>query len=165
VSVVETIATAVKPWADFYAHSKVVSVGTTWVHVAALVVGGGTAIASDRIVLSSGHLDIDRRRHLLSEFTQVHRPVIFALTISGMSGLAMLLSDVPTFLVSPVYWTKMGLLVLLLANGYGIQLTERKLALDPSPSNRLWKRFSYGAIASITLWLSVSLAGVILMND
>jgi hypothetical protein len=165
VSVVDTIAGIVKPWADFYSHNKAVSVGTTWVHIAALVVGGGTAIASDRIVLKSGRLDTDARRRLLSEFTQVHRPVIFALAVSAISGLAMLLSDIPTFLVSPVYWTKMGLLVLLLANGYGIQLTEQKLALDPSPTNRLWKRFSYGAIASITLWLSVSLAGVILVND
>jgi hypothetical protein len=165
VSVVQTIADAVQPWADFYAHHKAVSAGLTWVHLSALVLGGGAAVASDRMVLRLGGTDTEERRLRLRDFSSTHRVVITALTVSALTGASMLLSDVKTFLVSPVYWTKMGLIFLLLVNGYALLRTERGLGADPSPTNRLWTRFAYGAAASITLWLSTVLAGVLLMND
>jgi len=77
----------------------------------------------------------------------------------------MLTTDIGTFLTSPVFWTKMTLVVLLLANGYLVKRTEEQLNADPSPSNRAWPRFKFGAIASITLWLSTTLAGVTLLNS
>jgi hypothetical protein len=155
----------VQTWADFYAHHKSVSAAVIWAHLSALVLGGGAAIASDRMVLGLGDADTDERRRRLRDFSRTHRVVIGALTVSVLTGASLLLSDVKTFLVSPVYWTKMGLILLLLINGYSLLRMERGLGADPSPTNRLWKRFAYGAAASIALWLSTTLAGVILMNN
>jgi hypothetical protein len=165
VSIVETIAGVVQPWADFYSHSKVTSAAVIWVHLGALLTGGGLAIASDRVVLRLRGADVAERTRMLRDFATVHRPIVTALAVSVLSGLAMMLSDVKTFLVSPVYWTKMGLILLLLANGYGVMRSEQRLAADPVPANALWKRLSFGAVASITLWFSTMLAGVMLMND
>jgi hypothetical protein len=159
------IADAVQPWADFYAHHKSVSAAVIWVHLSALVLGGGTAVAADRMVLRLRNADTEERRRRLRDFSNTHRVVIGALTVSVLSGASLLLSDVKTFVVSPVYWTKMGLILLLLVNGYSLLRMERGLGADPSPGNRLWKRFSQGAAASMTLWLSTTLAGVILMNN
>ena len=53
----------------------------------------------------------------------------------------------------------------MLANGYLVKRTEERLNADPSPGNRAWTRFRFGAIASITLWLATTLAGVILLNS
>jgi hypothetical protein len=165
MSIVETIAGIVKPWADFYGHSKVASASVIWVHLGALLTGGGLAIASDRVVLRLRGADVAERARALHDISTVHRPIVIALSVSVISGLALLLSDVKTFLPSPVYWTKMGLVLLLLANGYGVMNTERRLAADPAPTNALWKRLSFGAVASVTLWFSTMLAGVVLMND
>ena len=102
---------------------------------------------------------------MLREFTTVHKPVIIALSVMVISGLLMLASDIGTFLVSPVYWTKMTLVLLLLINGYLVKRADEKLNADPSPGNRAWKHFKFSSIASITLWLSTTLAGVILLNS
>jgi hypothetical protein len=59
----------------------------------------------------------------------------------------------------------MSLIALLLANGYLVKRTDVQLSADPSPGNRAWPRFRFGAIASITLWLATTLAGVILLNS
>jgi hypothetical protein len=165
MSIVETIAGIVQPWADFYSHSKVTSAAVIYVHLGALLTGGGLAIASDRVVLRLRGANVDERTRMLREFATIHRPIVMALGVSVLSGLALLLSDVKTFLPSPLYWTKMGLVLLLLANGYGVMRTEQRLAADPAPGNALWKRLSFGAVASISLWFGTMLAGVMLTND
>jgi len=165
MSIVDSIASFVQPWSDFYSHSKVTSAAVIWVHLGALLTGGGLAIASDRVVLRLRGADVAERARALRDIAAIHRPIVTALAISVASGLALLSSDVKTFLVSPVYWTKMGLVLLLLANGYGVMRSERRLATDPAPASALWKRLSFGAVASITLWFGTMLAGVVLMND
>jgi hypothetical protein len=165
MAIVETLVTALKPWADFYGHTKALQSGVEFLHVGALLVGGGFALASDRAALRSLKAGIEQQRHVLRDFSTIHTPVIIALSVSVTSGLVLLSTDIGTFLVSPVYWTKMTLVVLLLANGYLVKRTEEQLNADPSPGNRAWPRFKAGAIASITLWLSTTLAGVILLNS
>jgi hypothetical protein len=163
-SIVDSIAGVVQPWADFYGHHKSVSDAITWLHLSALLVGGGAAVTADRRVLGLGNADTDDLRRGLSELARTHKTVIAALTVSVLTGVSMLLSDVKTFLVSPVYWTKMSLVLLLLLNGYVLMRTERRLGGDPSPTNLLWQRLSLGALASITLWVGITLAGVVLVN-
>lgn len=164
MSIVETLAAAVKPWNELYSHSKVVSASVTYAHLGSLLVGGGFAIASDRTALRVRTADIEERRRVLRDFAGIHKPVVTALAIIVVSGLAMMLADVETFLVSPVYWTKMALFVLLLSNGYLVMRTEHSLTTNPSPANSLWGRFTMGAIASLILWLTTTLIGVILMS-
>jgi hypothetical protein len=164
-SIVDSIAGVMQPWADFYGHHKSVSNVVTWLHLSALLVGGGAAVTADRRVLALGNADIDDLRRGLADLARTHTTVIAALTLSVLTGLTMLVSDVKTFLVSPVYWTKMSLVFLLLLNGYILTRTERRLGGDPSPTNRLWQRLSLGALASITLWVSITLAGVVLVNS
>lgn len=163
--IIETIAAAVKPWNVLYSHSKPVEAAVTFLHIGALLLGGGFAVASDRAALRARAADVDERRRLLRDFAGIHQHVVPALGVMVASGVAMALSDVETFFVSPVYWTKMGLVVVLLANGYVLMRTERALALNPEPSNPLWRRFTFGAIASMTLWLATTLAGAILLNS
>jgi hypothetical protein len=165
MAIIETLEAALKPWADFYGHNKLVAAGVEFMHVGALLVGGGFAIASDRAALRALKAPIEHQKHVLQEFTTVHKPVIIALSIMVFSGLLMLTSDIGTFLVSPVYWTKMTLVALLLANGYLLKRADEKLNADPSPGNRAWRHFKFSSIASITLWLSTTLAGVILLNS
>jgi uncharacterized membrane-anchored protein len=165
MAIVETLVAALKPWADFYGHNKGIQAGVEFLHVGALLVGGGFALASDRAALRAMNADLEQKKHVLRDFRSIHTPVIIALSVSIASGLVMLASDIGTFLVSPVYWTKMTLVILLLANGYLVKRADEKLNADPSPGNAAWKHFKFSSIASITLWLSITLAGVILLNS
>ena len=164
MSLIETIAAAVRPWNELYSHSKPVSEAVTFLHVGSLLVGGGFAVASDRATLRLRGADLDERRRFLRDFATVHRPVLAALAVMAASGLGMALADVETFLVSPIFWSKMAVVAILLTNGFVITRTERALAANPAPANRLWRRMTIGAAASITLWLATTLLGVVLVD-
>ena len=165
MAILESLAAALKPWADYYGNTKPLQAGIEFLHVGGVLVGGGFALASDRAALRSLNAAPEQQRHVLREFTSIHTPVIIALSVTAVSGVVMLTTDIGTFLVSPVFWTKMVLVVLLLANGYLVKRTEEQLNADPSPGSRAWPRFKFGAIASITLWLVTTLAGVTLLNS
>jgi uncharacterized membrane protein len=152
------------PWNKFYSDSKLTETLVQFAHTAGLVVAGGIAIATDRMTLRAGAWTDADRRHHLDELAMLHRTVIAGLTITILSGLAMLTSDLETFLGSWIYWVKMLMVVLLLVNGAQMQNVETKLALDSSPASPHWARLRTNAIASITLWLSVTLAGIALLN-
>ena len=164
MSFIESLAAALKPYADFYSHSKPAETVVTFLHIAGVMVGGGLAMASDRMALRLGTAGEDDRRRLLRDFHDVHKPVLISLSVVVVSGAAMVLSDVETFLVSPVYYVKLACFALLLGNGFVMTRTEGILTADPSPKNKAWGRFRLNAMASITLWLATALVGVWLVN-
>jgi hypothetical protein len=169
-AIVQSVARLAKPWAAIYGDSRVLSSTVTFAHVAGLLFGGGLAIASDRATLRAMTGSEDDRSRVLIEIASTHRWILTALSVIFVSGLGLALSDVKTFATSPVYWTKMGLVVLLLINGAALQRTEQRLrAADLRDQNRLdikrqWSRLRLTAIASMTLWTSIALAGVILVE-
>jgi uncharacterized membrane-anchored protein len=133
-----------------------------------MLIGGGLAIAADRATLRISHeLPGERERHL-GELKAVHRPVLIALTVLFISGLAMMTADLDTFLKSPVLWLKIGLVALLVINGVILERTEAKLRRnggpDQGPPPDLWGRLRAAAVASITLWIATLIAGTILTS-
>lgn len=164
MSLIETVVELAKPWADLYGHSKPLATTVTFLHIAGVMVGGGFAMASDRAALRALRGTDEDRVRVLRDFAAIHRPVLTALTVVVLSGVALMLADAETFLASPVYYTKIGLFVVLLANGYLVQRTERALAAAPTSGSRLWGRFGFGARASIALWLATAFVGVALVN-
>ena len=158
----EFLVALAQPWADFYSDSKLTETLVTFAHVGALLVGGGIAIAADRTTLRTSS-DVERKRHLL-DVAQSHRAVIVSLGVVVLSGLLLFGSAVEAFWGSWIYWTKMGLVVLLLVNGARMQGIERKAAADPVVSTAHWSAFRGATIMSLTLWLITSLAGVALLS-
>lgn len=169
--VIQSIATAVKPWATLYSDYTAVSSAVTFVHLAGLLFAGGLAISSDRATFRALRGNDDDRGRLLVELSNSHSWVLAGLTVIVVSGLGLLLSDVKTFAYSPTYWIKMSLVVLLLANGVVLQRTERQLraaVLVQQPTSSpgaLWSRLRFTAAASMTLWTAIVLAGVILVES
>lgn len=153
-----------QPWNKFYSDSKLTQTLVQFAHTAGLVVAGGIAIATDRMTLRAAKWTDADRRHHLAELATLHRTVIAGLTITILSGLAMLTSDLETFLGSWIFWVKMLMVVVLLANGARMQSVEKQLALDSSAASPHWPRLRTNAIASIALWLSITLAGLALLN-
>jgi len=160
----EALANLVAPWAKFYSHSKVASTIVTFLHIAPIVVGGGLAIALDRAALRLARDDAAERQRHLRELGSVHGIVLASLALSLLSGIAMLASDLDTFLPSWVFWLKMALIVALLANGAYMTRLERVLGGPGGGSADQWGRLRGIAITSLVLWLAITFAGVVLTN-
>src|SRR5512147_1671286 len=113
MSVVETLTQFAKPWASAYADSKVLMDSVTFLHVAGFLVAGGLALSADRAVFRAARADEATRRVHVAELNAVHLPVLAGLAVACLTGILLFLADVETFATSPVFWVKMGFLVLL----------------------------------------------------
>jgi hypothetical protein len=160
----ESLVQLLKPWGDFYSHSKTAETCVTFLHIGGLLLAGGLAIAEDRSNLRALRLPTVDRGHQMKELASVHKWVLIGLTIVVLSGVAMLASDIETFFGSWIYWTKMGLVVLLLLNGLMMTRVERGLALDGSDGSPHWATLRRTAVSSLVLWFAITLAGLALVN-
>jgi hypothetical protein len=169
-SILQAVATAAKPWASLYSDSTAVASAVIFFHIGGLLFAGGLAVASDRATFRALRGTDEDRDRLLVDLGNAHSWVLAGLSVIFASGLLLALSDVKTFGYSPIYWTKMSLVVLLLLNGSLLQRTERKLrngsllTQSTAPRQRLWSRLRFAAATSMALWTAIVLAGVILAN-
>lgn len=161
---IHALAHLLAPWQSLFSNSKVVSGAVTYAHLAALLFGGGFAVAADRAALRAGRGAPENRRQLLNDLADVHRPVLIGLTVLALSGVLLFTADVETFASSPVFWTKAALVALLVGNGYRLLRTERALRArdDLDVTDPLWRRLRGTAVASMTLWAAVVLVGTAL---
>ncbi len=142
-------------WAHFYDDHKAVSAGITYVHLAAVLLGGGFAISADRASLRLAP-DAPEAPAEVTRIGAVHRWVIAGLIVSLLSGLLMMSADLKTYLPSVLFWTKMGLIALLAVNG-GVRLrAERALGRGEATG---WSAFRKTSVASLVLWFAILLAG------
>lgn len=163
---VERIAALAEPWKSLYSDHAAVSATVMFLHLAALVVGGGLAIAADRATLRAWRGDAVARARQLGELGLTHRPVLVALAVVFASGALLFLADVETFATSPVFWVKMGLVALLLANGAVMTRAEQSLRRDEATAHgALWGRLRVHALLSVGLWLATLFAGTVLAGS
>src|SRR6188768_394498 len=95
-------------WSVYYSDHQMVSLSIRYVHLAALMIGGGTALAIDRVVLGTARTRTDdRRRAAFTAMKGSHRVVVPALGIVTASGILMAAADWTTFVESRLFWFKM----------------------------------------------------------
>ena len=165
-AIIATLAQWFAPWQSAYSGSKVIETVVTAVHLLALLFGGGMAVAADRAMLRALSDVPELRDVALRAIQATHRPVVIALSVSLVSGLALATADVNTFGNSPVFLIKLTLVALLCTNGLFLVVTERALRRDGPIENSasLWRRLRVATVLSIILWASTLIAGVTLVN-
>ncbi len=167
MTLVQILAHTFAPWQSLYSDSKTVASVVTGVHLVGLLFGGGLAIAADRSTLRAYRRRPSERAGALAELHAVHRPVLLALVVLFLSGVALAAADVETFAASPIFILKLALVTLLLTNGAVLERTERALRLasdDPLREARRWRRLRTTAYLSLLLWTSTVVAGTVLVN-
>lgn len=150
-----------EPWAKLYGDSKVISAAISFLHLAPLITAAGAAFTADRMTLRAARASVEERSRQLRELAGIHRAVVFGLAVSIISGVLLFLSDVETFMGSIFLWIKLGLVALLLINGFMMTRTEARLA-GSGTDGPLWARLRLLALLSSILWLATALAGVVL---
>ena len=158
------LARLFEPWAHLYAGSKLIATAVTFAHVASLLMAGGLAVATDRSTLRALRLAAHERGRHLEELAGVHRLVFAGLVLSITTGALLFASDVQTFLGSWIFWLKMAMIAVLLANGWIMTRAERALRADAAETSPAWTRLRRAALRSVGLWYAITLAGVALVN-
>lgn len=157
------LARLAEPWNSLYSDSKVVSSAVVFFHLVPLLLAGGAALTADRATIRASRGSVEDRARQLGELARVHAVVLGGLALSFASGVLLFLSDVDEFLSSPFFWVKLGLVGLLLLNGFMMNRTERALAGGGNES-ALWARLRTISVTSLILWIATTLSGVVLMS-
>ena len=164
--IVRELARMFGPWESLYANSTIVSSSVTTLHIVTLVLSGGLAIAADRMTLRALRDPVSDRAHHLRELRAVHRPVVAALLLLLVSGALLAAADVETFAASALFWVKMGVVVLLLVNGALLVRAERRLERGlAANAERGWRSLGLYARVSLSLWIVITVLGVVLTNS
>jgi len=156
---------AVARWAHLYSDRKSVSEAVTFVHLGGVLLAGGLAVSADRATLRlarSGALPPATQGWALGEIAGVHRLVLIGLSVIFASGLLQTLADLDTYLSSVVFWSKMGLVGALLANGWIRLRAERTVQAGMTAA---WSTYRRTSIASLILWFTLVLLGTILTGN
>jgi uncharacterized membrane protein len=151
----------VEPWSQAYGDSTLLPILIVFAHIAALVFAGGLAVTMDRATLRAAHGPAEFRWRQLEDLARAHRLILSGLALSVVTGVLLVTADLETYLSSPIYWTKMGLIVVLLVNGYIMTRTESRIRLTPNAADEAgWKRLRATAALSMVLWFLIAFAGV-----
>ena len=162
-----------EPWRRLYAQSPLLSTLILFGHLGGLFAAGGLTVAADRATLGLDPSDeMDRRRHL-SDLARLQRPVWIAFVIALISGALLFLADVEAFALSRIFWTKMALVGLLVANALFTARLDATLRRQESAGSEQssadlrtmrWRRRRAGAAASALLWFGLVLVGTALAS-
>ena len=144
-------------WTELYSNSAAWRTIILYAHIGGILIGGGCAIATDRLTLLSAPNDARQLRVIGG----VHKLIVGCIAFIASSGLLMLAANLETYLASKVFWTKMLLVVLLLINGLRLLAAERA-ARAGEPAG--WGRLRGASIASLLLWLTIAFFGAMLPN-
>ena len=155
------------PWQAVYGDYGILSISITALHLIGMLVGGGLAIAADRATLRISEEAPSQREWHLGELNAIHRPVLIAMSLLLVTGIAIIAADVKTFITSPWLWVKLTLVALLVINGVVLERTETALrrtggSAPAVSSEKLWSRLRLSAICSIAVWIATLVAGVML---
>lgn len=161
-TLIETLTRWCAPWQAFYSDSSLAEIVVTSAHVVAMLVGGGIAVAADRLTLRATARVSAERDGMLEELQRTHRPVTIGLAALFVSGLALAASDVETFAASTAFLVKLALVVLLAMNGLVMLRTEAQLRRDPTEAR--WARLRLVSWFSLALWIGTAVVGVVLVN-
>jgi hypothetical protein len=164
VILVQQLAEAVSPWAEFYNASPAVQSAVKFAHLGGILTAAGFAIAADRATILVSPADPPARTRHLGELAQVHPIVLGGLLVAALSGLLLLTADLEALVAAPAFWIKMGLIALLLGNGALMVRSGRELELRGGDDPAEWSRLRRAAAVSLVLWFAVVLAGSILSN-
>ena len=148
-------------WASIYSNSAALRSAIAFAHTGGLLIGGGSAIASDLGMLRALARGTEATGSELERLNRVHRLIIVSLAVVVTSGVLLTLADFDAFVQSPVFWIKMGLVLALFLNGAVMVSSSGRVS--PGDSRALG-RLRTITLASIALWCLTTLMGTVLPN-
>ncbi|MEO8070212.1 MAG: hypothetical protein ABI652_02335 [Acidobacteriota bacterium] len=148
-------------WSAVYSNHAQLRTLVEFVHIGGLLAGGGSAVAADVATISAIRQPGSARDAQLKVLERTHIFVVVGLVALSVSGVLLVAADLDTFRSSRVFWLKMGLVALLLGNGWLLMRGEQAARAGDT---RAWSRLHRTAISSLVLWFLTTLIGAALPN-
>jgi hypothetical protein len=152
-----------EPWQKLYVHSSIVATLVLFGHVAGLLVAGTLTLSTELGALRLDPHDAEARRRYARDVTPPRRAIAIAFAIAILSGVLLFLTDLEAFAVSTVFWTKMGLVALLLANGVVASRLDARLSRASTGASGaeqlVLRRRRASARVTGVLWFALVLLG------
>jgi len=159
---VATVDALAEPWQKLYAHSTLVATLVLFGHVAGLLVAGALTYSTEMGALRLDPADDGARQRYLRVASRTRSVIARALAVAMVSGFLLFLADLEAFAVSPVFWTKMLLVVLLLVNAAVASRLDVRLLREADAARAqdgLWRRRRVSAWTTAVLWFALVLSG------
>lgn len=151
----------IETWSSLYAGSAPLRSVVAFAHTGGLVLGGGSAIASDLATLRLINRREDHVRPELERLQRLHPLVISSLAVVFLSGVLLMGADFDAYVASRAFWLKMVCVAALLLNGAALaRLNSRALQETPSTLAPLRR----AVVASLLLWTLTTLMGTVIPN-
>jgi hypothetical protein len=147
-------------WSSYYGDHRLASVTIRFLHLASLLLGGGAALFTDRQILRAIWAGSEAREAVLAALSRVHPQVVSCILAAGAAGILMTAADTATFLVSKLYWIKMSMVGLLIANGAVLLGVERRARVIGVSAG--WPILAAVSAVSAALWLTILFLGTLL---
>lgn len=148
-------------WSSLYAGSAVIRSVVAFAHTGGLVLGGGSAIASDLATLQTIRRHEHHLRPALERIERLHPLVIGSLAVVFASGVLLMGADFDAYVASRAFWLKMVCVAALLLNGVVLaRLSSRVLRETPATLSPLRR----AVLASLLLWTLTTLMGTVIPN-
>ena len=144
-------------WSSFYGNHQIVSLVIRYLHLTVIVLAAGTALFIDRQVWRALRSGPPERESVLTMLTRSHPRVVPWLAVIAATGVLMTAAETSTFLASKLYWIKMALVAILLANGLVMLAAERRVGARAG-----WSRLAAISTISAILWLVILFLGKLL---
>jgi hypothetical protein len=147
-------------WPSYYGNHQLASVAVRFLHLAGVLMAGGTGLFVDRQVLDAIRAGTQERENALVILGRTHIRVLSWMALIALTGVLMTAADAETFLPSKLYWLKMALVLLLLLNGAAMYLAgrrSRRIGIDSG-----WPRLAATSAISAVLWLITMFLGTLL---
>jgi hypothetical protein len=148
-------------WSSIYSNHAALRTAIAFAHVGGLVAGGGCAIAADLATINAARTPLAARRAEMRLLKRTHAIVFWGLVAITVSGVLLFGADADTYWHSRIFWLKMALVAVLLANGTWLLAGERQIERGDAGA---WARLHVAAVCSVVLWLLTTLAGSALPN-
>ena len=155
------LSNLLETWSSVYANHAALRTALAFTHVIGLIASGGCAVTADLATITAARDGSVARMVEMQLLKRTHRIVVAGLLALFVSGVLLLAADADTYWYSRVFWIKMGLIALLLANGALLLAGERRVRMGDA---REWTRLHYAAVSSLVLWSLTTLAGAALPN-
>jgi hypothetical protein len=148
-------------WSALYSNHATLRTAIEFLHIGGTAAGGGCAVVVDLVTIAATRESATIRPALLQVLKGTHAIIVLGLAAITVSGVLLFAADVDSFLYSRIFWLKMGLMVLLVANGALILRAERRAIRGDEGA---WARLHLTATASLVFWSLTALAGTALPN-
>jgi hypothetical protein len=147
-------------WSAYYESHALLSVTLRFLHMSAIVLGGGAGVWTDWQILKAAKSGTAEREAVLKLLSRSHMYVVPWMLVLVVTGALLTAADTRTFFVSKVFWVKIAMVALLVSNWVLLLILESRARQFGIKT--VWSKLVLTSCLSALFWQTTLFAGTLL---